>query len=51
MREYREREGKKRGREGVKKAFPIALRQSTVPLLDLSDKQWLFQAPQRQNRS
>ena len=34
-------EGVKVRREGAGKAFPIALRQSTVPLQDLSDKQWL----------
>lgn len=45
VREYSGREGRKR--EGVRKAFPIALRQSTVPLLDLSDKRWLFQVLQQ----
>lgn len=49
VREYRRKEGKKR--EGAGKAFPIALRQSTVPLLDLSDKPWLFQALQPQEHS
>lgn len=49
MREYRRREGRKR--EGAVEAFPIALRPSTVPFLDLSDKQWLFQALQSRLRT